>query len=171
MKKTASSFGKEFDPEVTDTVDKNMYVDDLMKSVDQTEKTVMLANQSQELLKKGGFALTKWLSNDRKLSAEILEGERAKSVVNLEIDKLPTECALGIKWNVETDKFIWEVREETLMLVRKSYQLRGFIAPYIMKEKLLLQELTRKRLGWDDPIDEQESLQWHRWLNDRKIIN
>ena len=55
LKKTASSFGKEFDPEVTDTVDKNMYIDDLMKSVDQTEKAVILANQLQELLKKGGF--------------------------------------------------------------------------------------------------------------------
>ena len=115
LKKTASSFGKEFDPEVTDTVDKNMYVDDLMKSVDQTEKAVMLANQLQDLLKKGGFRLTKWPSNDQKLLAEIPESERAKSVVNLEIDKLPTECALGIKWNVETDKFIWEICKEILI--------------------------------------------------------
>ena len=101
LKKIASSFGKEFDPEVTDTVDKNMYVDDLMKSVDRTEKAVTLANQLQELLKKGGFRLTKWLSNDQKLLAEIPESERAKSVVNLEIDKLSTECALGIKWTLK----------------------------------------------------------------------
>ena len=42
----------------------------------------------------------------------------------------------------------------------------GFIAPYIMKAKLLLQELTGERLGWDDAVNEQESLQWQRWLND-----
>ena len=179
-KKTALSFGKEFDPEVTDTVDKNMYVDDLMKSVDQTEKAVTLANQLQELLKKRGFRLTKWLSNDRNLLAEIPESERAKSVVNLEIGKLATECALGIKWNVETDKFIWDIQEETLMLLRGKLPTKrgilsviyslfdplGFIAPYIMKGKLLLQQFTRKRLGWDDAINEQESSQWHCWLND-----
>lgn len=31
VKKTAFLFGKEFHPEVAQTVDKNMYVDDLMK--------------------------------------------------------------------------------------------------------------------------------------------
>ena len=49
-------------------------------------------------------------------------------MVNLEIDKLPAECALGIKWNVEMDKFIWEVREETLMLIRKLPTRRGMLS-------------------------------------------
>ncbi|XP_028404810.1 uncharacterized protein LOC114527376 [Dendronephthya gigantea] len=35
-----------------------------------------------------------------------------------------------------------------------------------MKAKLLLQELCRKRRGWDDKIDEHESQQWYCWLND-----
>jgi hypothetical protein len=114
VKKTASSFGQEFEPEVAETLEKNMYVDDLMKSVDTPEKAIKLSEQLRELLSRGGFRLTKWLSNDRKVLEEIPESERAKSVVNLEIDNLPTECALGLKWNVETDKFIWEVREETV---------------------------------------------------------
>ena len=42
----------------------------------------------------------------------------------------------------------------------------GFIAPYIMKAKLLLQTLSRKRLGWDDLIEETEKTQWNRWLDD-----
>ena len=35
-----------------------------------------------------------------------------------------------------------------------------------MKAKLLLQELCRKELEWDNVIDEQERVQWLRWLED-----
>ena len=42
----------------------------------------------------------------------------------------------------------------------------GFIAPYIMKAKLLLQALSRKNIGWDDLIGEAERIQWRRWLDD-----
>ena len=40
------------------------------------------------------------------------------------------------------------------------------IAPFIMKAKLLLQELCRKKLQWDEEISELEKKQWLRWLND-----
>jgi len=29
-----------------------------------------------------------------------------------------------------------------------------------------LQKLRRKRLGWDDPLDEADKGQWKRWLDD-----
>ena len=180
LKKTATSFGGEFDKEVAETVDKNMYVDDLMKSVASVDRAVILAKQLRELLQKGGFKLTKWLSNNREVLATIPENERAKSVVNLDIDDLPTESALGLKWNVEDDMFIWEVGDETLdQMQRKAFSKRGIlsvvsslfdplgmIAPFIMKGKLLLQELCRKKLQWDEEIDESERKQWVRWLSD-----
>ena len=42
----------------------------------------------------------------------------------------------------------------------------GFIAPYIMKAKLLLQTLNRKGIGWDAPVKDAECLQWERWIDD-----
>ena len=86
---SASIYGEAFDKEVPKTVEKNIYVDDLMKSVNSTEKAIILAQQLRELLQKGGFKLTKWLSNDREVLTAIPEGERASSVVNLDIDDLP----------------------------------------------------------------------------------
>ena len=180
LKKTATIYGEAFDKEVPKTVDKNMYVDDLMKSVNSTEKAIILAQQLRELLQKGGFKLTKWLSNDREVLTAIPEGERASSVVNLDIDDLPTETALGLKWNVEEDVFTWAADDDTLVQTRGKAITRrgilsavsslfdplGMIAPFIMKAKLLLQELCRKKLQWDEEISELEKKQWLRWLND-----
>ena len=180
LRKTAQLYQEEFDAEVVETVKRNMYVDDMMKSTSTTEKAVGLASQLCKLLEKGGFRLTKWYSNDRELLATIPESERAESVVNLELEKLPTESALGLKWNTEEDKFVWEVLEKILHSVNQKPMTRrgivsavyslfdplGFIAPYVMKAKLLLQMLSRKRLGWDDPLDEADKGQWKHWLDD-----
>ena len=101
-------------------------------------------------------------------------GERASSVVNLDIDDLPTEIALGLKWNVEEDVFTWAADDDTLVQTRGKAITRrgilsavsslfdplGMIAPFIMKAKLLLQELCRKKLQWDEEIRELEKKQW-----------
>ena len=121
-------------------------------------------------VRRGGLHLTKWYSNDRDVLAAIPESERAKSFANLDLEKLPTESALGLKWNTEEDKFVWEVLEKILQVANQRPMTRrgivsavyslfdplGFIAPYIMKAKLLLQALSRKNVGWDDLIGEAE---------------
>lgn len=68
-------------------------------------KQSILAMQLRRLLEKGGFRLRKWYGKDREVLVAIPESERAKSVVNVELERLPTESALGLKWNSEEDKF------------------------------------------------------------------
>ncbi|PFX20785.1 hypothetical protein AWC38_SpisGene14757 [Stylophora pistillata] len=111
LRKTAQSYQEEFYKEVIETANRNMYVDDMMKSTSTTRKAISLASQLRTLLEKGGFRMMKWYSNDREVMATIPESERAKSVANLELERLPTESALGLKWNIEEDKFVKEVME------------------------------------------------------------
>ena len=166
LKKTANLKKEGIDLEAVETVKKNMYVDDLMKSIDMTQKAINLVGQLRELLSRGGFRLTKWYSNKREVIAAIPESERAKSVADLEIAQLPTASALGMKWNIEEDKFVWVVSDERLAAVNSKPLTRrgvlsviyfmfdslGFIAPYVMKAKLLLQLLCRRKCGWDDQL-------------------
>ena len=101
-------------------------------------------------------------------------------MVNLELERLTTENALGLKWNIEEDKFVWEVLEKILKQENKKPVIRrgivfavyslfnplGFITLYIMKARLLLQTFSRKKLSWDDPLEEANNGQWKRWLDD-----
>ena len=88
------------------------------------DEAIKLSPHLRELLAKGDFRLTKWLSNDRKVLAEIPEAERASSVINLNIDDLPTECALGLKWNVEAEKFVLELTAKVKCLVQAKLSTR-----------------------------------------------
>ena len=129
LQKTALTYQEKFEPDTIQTVMRNMYVDDLMKSVSSPEAAIKLSTQLRELLMKGGFRLTKWLCNDRDVLVEIPEHERASSVVNLDIEDLPTACTLGLKWNVEADKFIWDVSTKFKHLVEtKPVTRRGILA-------------------------------------------
>ena len=91
----------------------------------------------------------------------------------MEIEHLPTESTLGVKWNVEEDKFVWEISQERFTVVSNKPKTRrgilsviysmfdplGFIAPFTMKAKLLLQMLSRMKIGWDNQIGETERTQ------------
>ena len=53
-----------------------------------------------------------------------------------------------------------------MSVVYSLFDSLGFIAPYIIKAKLLLQTLNRKEIGWDEPVTDAECLQWERWIDD-----
>ena len=68
-------------------------------------------------MKMGGFRLTKWLSDIRKVLCAIPESETAYSVVTLNpCDALPSDHSLGITWGVNEDriKFVVKVADRPL---------------------------------------------------------
>lgn len=76
------------------------------------------------------------------------------------MDALPLERALGICWDVEQDCFMYDVipkdkpltRRGVLSTIATMYDPHGYAAPYVMKAKMLLQEMTAMKLEWDDPL-------------------
>ena len=118
----------------------------------------------------GGFNLTKWVSNDRQVLESIPPEERAKDMkeLDLECDMLPTERALGVSWFVEMDALVFKVnfkekpctRRGILSVISSVYNPLGMAAPFVPPAKLLLQDLCRKGLGWDDEIPCLHLSQW-----------
>ena len=129
-------------------------------------------NELHTLLSKGGFRLTKWISNSRKVIDSIPLSERAGSVKDLLLDQLPIERALGVRWDVESDTFGFKIKDRSatrrgiLSVVSSVYDLLEFASPFTLPTKALLQDLCRKNLGWDDPISNEDLTRWRNWLNE-----
>ncbi len=100
LRRTAVDNATIYDKAVTDTVEKNFYVDDCLKSVSTSEEGIGQAKDLRDMMANGGFKLTKWISNDRKVLESIPEQLRAKDVKDMDLwkDVLPIERALGVKW-------------------------------------------------------------------------
>ena len=174
LKKTAQDNKTEFDLETIKTVECNFYVDDRLKSVSSKELAVNLSSQLCELLARGGFKLTKWLSNSRKFIESLPASERAAQVRDLDFEKLPVERALGVQCNISSDQFGFRIvikdravtRRGILSIVSSVYDPLGFVAPFILNAKLILQDLCRKKLDWDDVIPEDIMRHWQAWLQE-----
>ena len=168
LRKTAEENFQRFDFEVINTVRRNFYVDDCLKSVPSESEAIRLTADLRRLLERGGFNLTKWVSNSRKLIESLPESDRAGSFKDLHDGQLPVERALGVRWDVEGDIFCFKIevndkpltRRRLLSVVSSVYDPLGFAAPAI------LQDLCRKRLGWDDLIPTEEKERWLKWLKD-----
>ena len=61
--RTALDHRDSYDDITVDTVVKHFYVDDCLKSLEEEQRAIRLVKQVQELTSRGGFRLTKWVSN------------------------------------------------------------------------------------------------------------
>ena len=146
-----------FDNDVLETIRNNFYVDDCLKSVPSTEEAIKLASDLSAACKMGGFHLTKWTSNSREVLESIPGSELSKGIKNLDLlnDELPVGRALGMEWCVQTDKFKFRSTDKNklssrrgiLAIVSAIYDPLGIVSPFVLRAKILLQNLCRLKLG------------------------
>ncbi len=171
LKKTARDNTCDFSETAVKAVEKDFYVDDLLKSLPNEKEAIQVASDLMELLRRGGFRLTKWISSSKKVLASIPKSERADPTWNLDLDNLPVLRALGLQWNVEEDVFEFKVidldKPETkrgiLSTVASLYDPLGFAAPVTLLAKSLLQRLWQTKADWDERLAEAELEDWIRW--------
>ena len=112
MHRTVQDYEHQFSESACETVKRNFYVDDCLKSVDSVEEAVALASELKELLARGGFNLTKWTSNYAAVLEEIPLSDRSKKIKERDIDAPLEERALGVYWSMEEDYFGFKTRHE-----------------------------------------------------------
>lgn len=176
--RTAEDNQRDFEPVTIDTLRHNFYVDDVLKSMPTTESAVRLMQQLIELCAKGGFNLTKFMSNDREVLAAIPHAKRADPSLDLDFDELPAERALGVRWDRESDTFGFKV-----VNLEKGNTMRGVLsticsvfdplnlaAPAMLPAKQIMQDLWRKKRAWDQPLEGEILQRWLQWKNNLPLL-
>ncbi|XP_042891224.1 uncharacterized protein LOC122265845 [Penaeus japonicus] len=122
---------------------KKIYVDDLLLSTNSEEEAAEYAINLRDTLQAGGFRLTKWMSNSRKVMRVIPTDERSPRIkdINLTIDNLPMDRALGVLWDLDDD--VLKIRVSTpmkpttrrgiLSIMSSIFDPLGLLAPFTIK--------------------------------------
>ena len=140
VQKVTEDNASSFADDLKRAVRRNFYVDDLLISVNSVEEATRIQKQLNDLLAKGGFHLTKWVSNSREVLDAVPERSKELKNVHIEDDKLPIQRALGLQWDVETDRFTFNIgmkevpptRRGMLSKISSVYDPLGFVSPYIL---------------------------------------
>ncbi|XP_038052505.1 uncharacterized protein LOC119725213 [Patiria miniata] len=181
LRRTAEDNVDDFNADVLATVKENFYVDDCLKSLDSEGEAVETVKQLTDILAKGGFRLTKWISNSRRVNESVPPEERAKGVKNLDLsqEELPVERALEVHWDTEHDllrmkiksKHGSQTRRGLLSVICSVYDPLGFVFPYILRAKLLFQdEFQIVGKSWDDPLEAETQDHWAKWLDKLSLL-
>lgn len=151
---------------------RDFYVDDGVTSVETVEKAIQLAKEARELCAKEGLRLR---SNDNTVLQSMPASERAVNfeIKDLTFNDMPLERTLGIHWNIQSDSFKFHIplkgqpttRRGILSTVASIYDPLGFVAPYVLNGKRILQEMCHQGTSWDDPLSLALSQRWKKWQN------
>ena len=117
-----------------------------------------------ELLRRGGFHLHKWLTNDPEVLATIPVEDRSPRFLELSENKLPTDQALCITWDAQEDLFRFNALRREPATTKRTvlsqafsvWDPREFLLPFSIRSKIILQNLNRLRYGWDDELKEAD---------------
>ncbi|KAK7915484.1 hypothetical protein WMY93_011245 [Mugilogobius chulae] len=160
-------------PKASAFVEKNFYVDDGLTSVPSVSEAKDLITESQKLCKLAGLRLHKFNSSHTDALSHLAPSERANATkpLNLKPDTNSSDHVLGIQWSVENDTFSFNTstkdqpptRRSILSVISSLFDPLGFVAPFTLSGKSILQELCRRGIDWDDPIPENMRTRWEEW--------
>ncbi|XP_060763802.1 uncharacterized protein LOC132872763 [Neoarius graeffei] len=157
-------------------IQRNFYVDDGLTSTETKDQAIQLVKEARDLCNMGKLHLHKFVSNCKEVLDTIPEKERAEGTKDLDLafGGSQVERALGVQWCVASDQFQFKVavkdnpltRRGVLSTVASLYDPLGFVAPYILIGKQILQQMCRGMLDWDDVLPEDLKPLWESWLMD-----
>ncbi|KAG5878722.1 hypothetical protein JTB14_032835 [Gonioctena quinquepunctata] len=153
-------------PFAAEVVSTDIYMDDLVCSVPSEEEAHRLYLESVAMFAEGKFDLTKWSSSSLHLLEKIPFDRRLSQPV---LFKTETKI-LGMIWNPEIDSFRFRfpvpgsncTKRIISSTVARCYDPVGLVAPFILYLKLLIKELWKLKIGWDEMVPNEIFQKWSK---------
>lgn len=142
----------------------------------------MLKKDVRKIHLNGNFLLTKFTSL---LRIYVIQSSEE---INMKNTSAETEKILGLFWNKSKDLFVFKInmskipddiielvrrptKREVLKLVMSIFDPFGFLSFFTITCKILLQEIWKKKLKWDEQIQIKHFVIWKQWLVGLKNIS
>ena len=146
--------------------------------MDSDDAALSLCRDLTEVMKRGGFHLTKWTSNSPEVLKEIPEIDRAE-IKEIGTQGSPAVRTLGVVYNPSEDRFkitsptkeFARTPREILSLVSSVWDPLGFVSPFVVRGRVFLQELWPLKLDWDDVVDEERLQAWAKFEQEARSLD
>ena len=140
------------------------------------EEAITVRKQLTDILQSAGMTVGKWAANKAELLTDLNLGENTGECTGFDEEEFVS--TLGLKWLSSEDVFCFKIPQSDLseqitkrsMLseISKLYDPVGWLAPVIVSEKIMLQNLWLQGADWDDPVSEPLK---KAWLNFRQDLS
>lgn len=164
-----------FDNRTKEIIQKDFYCDDLLTGADTQEELRCIQLSVSSELSKGGFHLRKYRTN--------LPGLLFENTVNHENETLLISNAtstLGIGWIPSTDEIHFQIqytpvevltKRSILSSTFKIFDPLGLLSLCTIKPKIMLQDLWRLKLDWDEPVPQDIKKSWLKFTEHLSVLS
>ena len=157
-------------------INRNFYVDDGLQSVQGIEEAKDLVKQTVSLCRERRIRLHKFISNSTEVLRSLPQSECAMESSTLEFERAEatTERILGVLWDVKQDAFLFKTQTDKHPTTRRAilsvtsgvFDPLGWISPFILRARAMLQQLCIDHLDWDDVVPSDLLNKWNDWYRD-----
>lgn len=151
-------------PRAANVIKNHFYVDDMMHGEDDEEAAISIYHELNEVLTSCGLQLAKWNTNSPIVN-QAINGTNEQSI---EFDKDDTSAILGLNWRPSRDAFHFKVKNppqenkitkrSVVSDIARLYDPIGYLSPTILLAKVIIQDLWRSNIDWDEEIrDDHEN--------------
>ncbi len=161
-------------------VEKNFYVDDFLHGSNSVEDAIAVHRDLTGLLAKGKMSLRKWRTNSQALRDAIPVELRESDPLQVgdSIDGCPK--ALGIHWPTSSDQLFvvtpsplktdHPTKRQVSSHHSKVFDVLGWFSPINVQPRKIMQELWKRKIGWDEKIPDDLLQAWEKWSSELPSI-
>ncbi|XP_055614900.1 uncharacterized protein LOC129761210 [Toxorhynchites rutilus septentrionalis] len=178
LRKNADRFAEKY-PDAVAAVKSKMYMDDYY---DTPEEAGERALQVKNIHSSAGFDMCNWVSNSSEVLLRLGEPVVQSPREFVCEDETKWEQVLGITWDPIRDvlSFSTNLRAElipyvvgkqrptkriALRIIMSLFDPLGLLAPFTIHGRMLVQDLWRSGLQWDEEMQNEGFDKWVRWTN------
>ncbi|XP_070134695.1 uncharacterized protein [Drosophila bipectinata] len=174
---------RDSDPRAVKAIIDHHYVDDYVDSFDTESEAIEVSTRVKEIHAEAGFELCQFSSCSPIVEAALGPPGQVKSVGWGESE----QKILGMRWQVATDDFRFNVeyhrvpksvlsgervptKREFLSLLMSTFDPLGFLCCLMITAKLLLREIWRQKIQWDEPLPEEIGRAFAAWRRELDAV-
>ncbi|XP_037809660.1 uncharacterized protein LOC119602300 [Lucilia sericata] len=162
-------------PEISIILKENMYVDDVLAGSHDLSLALKSRYNLIKILNSAGFPLRKWISNEKSL-LQGLEPEHLLMSDTLALEDTITTKTLGLRWNASQDYFYFNpvnqpirnniTKRTVLSDIARLFDPAGWLAPKIIIAKMIMQQIWKDQIDWDETLKPDTLRSWLSFLDD-----
>ena len=159
----------------------SFYVDDFFGGANTDKEAVVLREQLNNILIKGGFTIKKWRSSSPAV-LKTVPSELQEEIPDQKLLDSHSACypkALGLVWDSGRDEMATHVemspgyastKRGVAADIAKTFDVLGWLSPVILVMKLLYRDLWQQKLGWDQEIPAKQQTDHQAWREDMPLL-
>ena len=158
----------------------SLYADDFLLSFIDEQQATDFTDRIRKVLADAGMSLAKWKTNSVNVTQHLINtGVDPTGLDSSENDVLKV---LGLSWSPKEDSFRFTVsglgdrfreapgltKRAVLGLVASVYDPLGWMMPYLIRGKIIVQKMWEKTLEWNQPVNDEIRSELSQWVAEAK---